>query len=243
MSTTPRTDAARGFHDMDTAVSAEDMAQLETELITACKILNDETNRAEKAEAELAALKAEFEKVTLLAAQTADRNVELRIRAEKAEADTARLRAAIIERIRVGESVGEDLIHNRAAQDRAGGEPLRRDNNRPVTTNICWRDTAEALVVDVVVSKLHRGGAVRDFEVIADRRGLTPNVDAGAPDITESIGELIRRIEDGIGSKEGGELLGTAGVALYRELVGSVMYLEAGHRTVRGSPREVHAGA
>ena len=31
MSTTPRTDAARGFHDMDTAVSAEDMAQLETE--------------------------------------------------------------------------------------------------------------------------------------------------------------------------------------------------------------------
>ena len=33
MNTTPRTDAARGFHDMDTAVSAEDMAQLETELI------------------------------------------------------------------------------------------------------------------------------------------------------------------------------------------------------------------
>lgn len=33
MSTTPRTDAARGFHDMDTAVSDEDMAQLETELI------------------------------------------------------------------------------------------------------------------------------------------------------------------------------------------------------------------
>ena len=35
MSTTPRTDAARGFHDMDTAVSAEDMAQLETELAEA----------------------------------------------------------------------------------------------------------------------------------------------------------------------------------------------------------------
>ena len=34
-STTPRTDAARGFHDMDTAVSAEDMAQLETELAEA----------------------------------------------------------------------------------------------------------------------------------------------------------------------------------------------------------------
>ena len=33
MSTTPRTDAARGFHDMDTAVSAEDMAQLETEFV------------------------------------------------------------------------------------------------------------------------------------------------------------------------------------------------------------------
>ena len=35
MNTTPRTDAARGFHDMDTAVSAEDMAQLETELAEA----------------------------------------------------------------------------------------------------------------------------------------------------------------------------------------------------------------
>ena len=32
MSTTPRTDAARGFHDMDSAVSAECMAKLETEL-------------------------------------------------------------------------------------------------------------------------------------------------------------------------------------------------------------------
>ena len=35
MSTPPRTDAARGFHDMDTAVSAEDMAQLETEFTEA----------------------------------------------------------------------------------------------------------------------------------------------------------------------------------------------------------------
>ena len=35
MSTTPRTDAARGFHDMDTAVSAEDMARLEIELTEA----------------------------------------------------------------------------------------------------------------------------------------------------------------------------------------------------------------
>lgn len=35
MSTTPRTNAARGFHDMDTAVFAEDMAQLETEFTEA----------------------------------------------------------------------------------------------------------------------------------------------------------------------------------------------------------------
>jgi hypothetical protein len=35
MSTTPRTDAARGFHDMETAVDAEEMAKLETELAEA----------------------------------------------------------------------------------------------------------------------------------------------------------------------------------------------------------------
>ena len=40
-STTPRTDAARGFHDMDTAVSAEDMAKLETELAAAKKRIAD----------------------------------------------------------------------------------------------------------------------------------------------------------------------------------------------------------
>ena len=59
MSTTPRTDAARGFHDMDTAVSAEDMAQLETELAAAKLEADGEARwaleylaRAEKAEAE-----------------------------------------------------------------------------------------------------------------------------------------------------------------------------------------------
>lgn len=36
---------------------------------------------------QLAVAKAEFEKLALLAAQTADRNVELRFRAEKAEAE------------------------------------------------------------------------------------------------------------------------------------------------------------
>ena len=74
-STTPRTDAARGFHDMDTAVSAEDMAKLETELAAAKKRIadcefvmahrydiierqeprcNEANARAEKAEAALA---------------------------------------------------------------------------------------------------------------------------------------------------------------------------------------------
>lgn len=59
MSTTPRTDAARGFHDMDTAVSAENMAQLETELAAAKLDAEDQAKwalwylaRAEKAEAE-----------------------------------------------------------------------------------------------------------------------------------------------------------------------------------------------
>jgi S-adenosylhomocysteine hydrolase len=46
MSTTPRTDAARGFHDMDTAVSAEDMAKLETELAVANKRIADCEARA-----------------------------------------------------------------------------------------------------------------------------------------------------------------------------------------------------
>ncbi len=41
MSATPRTDAARGFHDMDTAVSAEDMAKLENELAAANKRIAD----------------------------------------------------------------------------------------------------------------------------------------------------------------------------------------------------------
>jgi hypothetical protein len=70
MSDTPRTDAARGFHDMDTAVSAEDMAQLESELVAAIQISAKYENRYFKTIAELADMKA---------------------RAEKAEADTARL--------------------------------------------------------------------------------------------------------------------------------------------------------
>ena len=63
MSDTPRTDAARGFHDMDTAVSAEDMAQLETELADAKLDAEDQAKwalrylaRAEKAEADTARL-------------------------------------------------------------------------------------------------------------------------------------------------------------------------------------------
>jgi hypothetical protein len=40
MSATPRTDAARGFHDMETAVDAEEMAKLETELAEAKALIN-----------------------------------------------------------------------------------------------------------------------------------------------------------------------------------------------------------
>jgi chromosome segregation ATPase len=46
MSTTPRTDAARGFHDMETAVDAEEMAKLETELAEARAKLADEQTRS-----------------------------------------------------------------------------------------------------------------------------------------------------------------------------------------------------
>ena len=118
----------------------------------------------------------------------------------------ARLRAAIVQWICVAESVGEDLIHNRTAQEGAGGEPFWRDNDRPITAHVGWRDTAEALIVDVVIGELDRCGAVRNHKVVADRCGLTPNVDAGAPHIAEGIGELIRRVKHGIRSEEGAQL-------------------------------------
>ena len=44
MSDTPRTDAARGYFDMETAVDAEEMAKLEREL----KMANDYIKRLEK---------------------------------------------------------------------------------------------------------------------------------------------------------------------------------------------------
>ncbi len=88
-STTPRTDAARGFHDMDTAVSAEDMAKLETELAAM-------TFRAEKAEAELAAAKKRIADCEFVMAHRYDiierqepRCNEANARAEKAEAALA----------------------------------------------------------------------------------------------------------------------------------------------------------
>ena len=77
MSTTPRTDAARGFYDMDTAVSAEDMEQLETELAAAKKRIAD----------------CEFvmdHRYKIIERQEQRCN-EANARAEKAEADTARL--------------------------------------------------------------------------------------------------------------------------------------------------------
>ena len=78
MSTTPRTDAVQfldqsDYHDpsaVDWFVRAYFARELETELDAAL---------------------AELGKMFLSAAETADRNVELRRRAEKAEADTARL--------------------------------------------------------------------------------------------------------------------------------------------------------
>ena len=77
MSTTPRTDEVydRRFAPEKTGITWYELSkQLETEL---------------------AALKSEFEKVTLLVAQTADRNVELRCRAEKAEAKIITARSAL----------------------------------------------------------------------------------------------------------------------------------------------------
>ena len=96
MSTTPRTDAARGFHDMDTAVSAEDMARLEIELteskadfkeerrflIAEIKELNAELDHLR---AELALREAEYLMGALrMVTESADR---WQFRAEKAEAE------------------------------------------------------------------------------------------------------------------------------------------------------------
>lgn len=50
---------------------------------------------ARELETKLAAIKADFEKLALSAAQTADRNVELRCRAEKAEAKIITARSAL----------------------------------------------------------------------------------------------------------------------------------------------------
>jgi hypothetical protein len=75
MSTTPRTDAARGFHDMDTAVSAEDMAKIETELT---RLRAENEDLAIRAGLRLSAL--DYEKLNAEA---------LKARTEKAEAELA----------------------------------------------------------------------------------------------------------------------------------------------------------
>ncbi len=77
MSTTPRTDAHVARLRLDPEASGCDQT----------------LSFARQLETELAAMKAEFEKIILLAAQAADRNVELRRLAEKAEAELARFRA------------------------------------------------------------------------------------------------------------------------------------------------------
>jgi predicted nuclease with TOPRIM domain len=106
-STTPRTDAARGFYDMDTAVSAEDMEQLETELtevkanfkeertflVAEIKELNAEVERLKKDNSDMGTwvgckmLQPEWDSFK--------KSLEIidhwQARAEKAEADTARM--------------------------------------------------------------------------------------------------------------------------------------------------------
>jgi hypothetical protein len=68
MSTTPRTDAARGFYDMDTAVSAEDMAQLETEFTEAKASFKEERQfliaEIKEQMRELARLRTDLERFT-----------------------------------------------------------------------------------------------------------------------------------------------------------------------------------
>jgi len=98
MSTTPRTDAARGFHDMDTAVSAEDMAQLETELAAANECVaisnrsaDDQMHQKREAQRALAATSLIAEKWEADALRYAKNAEYWQARAEKAEADTARL--------------------------------------------------------------------------------------------------------------------------------------------------------
>jgi hypothetical protein len=50
--------------------------------------------------------------------------------------------------------------------------------------------------------------------VIADRCRLRPDVDAGAPDVTASLSELICRVKHRIRGKEGGELTARPAVRL-----------------------------
>jgi hypothetical protein len=88
MSDTPRTDAAYFKQGATMYDLAQESKKLERELAGAKE---DSWSyhfrrRALEAEAELADIKADFEKLALSAAQTADRNVELRCRAERAEA-------------------------------------------------------------------------------------------------------------------------------------------------------------
>ena len=93
MSTTPRTDKARGFHDMDTAVSAEDMAQLENELAAAIQISVKYENRYFETIVELAAAKKRITDCEFVMAhrykiieRQEQRCNEANARAEKAEA-------------------------------------------------------------------------------------------------------------------------------------------------------------
>ena len=101
---TPRTDAARGFHDMDTAVSAEDMAQLETEfvhlrnennLLKAAQKISEERDEQLIQEARslqsLGAILAAYEVSVKTRKRLKTELDAMTARAEKAEADTARL--------------------------------------------------------------------------------------------------------------------------------------------------------
>ena len=114
---TPRTDAARGFHDMDTAVSAEDMAQLETEFEAM-------TARAEKAEAELKEMQSSALTWARFSGEKASCADLAEQRLEKAEAELVRLRADL-ERF-----TGHGLLDCHAICDQRDAAVAERDQLR-----------------------------------------------------------------------------------------------------------------
>ena len=115
MSTTPRTDAAK------------------EQYLTGKMGIYGVLNEACQLETELNAMKAEFEKIILLAAQAADRNVELRLLAEKAEAELVHLRADL-ERF-----TGHGLLDCHAICDQRDAAVAERDQLRAENEDLATR--------------------------------------------------------------------------------------------------------